>query len=79
MTERKGKSNDSINFTSEVFKVQTLADGGIRLSLDLSETSIYEMARLAECRARGSLLDIIAQPIFTDGDGKENEYGGRLK
>jgi len=43
--------------------VQTLAtDNGVRVTLDLPETAIAEMAKLAECQLFGVVLDIIAEP-----------------
>ena len=43
-------------FHAEVQKVQTLADGGIRVTLDLPETEIAQMAMLAECKRMGMYL-----------------------
>lgn len=42
-----------IRFDAIVYKVQTLADGGIRLTLDLPETAIPQMAMLAETKRDG--------------------------
>lgn len=52
--------NDSnvFNFIAAVYKVQTLSDNGIRVTLDLPETAIPEMAMLAECKRQGIVLDI---------------------
>jgi hypothetical protein len=36
--------------------VQTLADGGIRLTLDMPETAIPQMAMLAETKREGIAL-----------------------
>ena len=44
---------DSIEFIGEVAKVQTLVDGGIRVTFDLPETATMQMAQLAECRRAG--------------------------
>ena len=45
---------DKITFEAEVYKVQTLSqDHGIRLTLDLPETAIPQMAMLAECQREG--------------------------
>ena len=38
-----------IEFCASVTKVQTLADNGIRLTLDLPEDAIMQMAELAAC------------------------------
>ena len=42
-----------IKFEAIVYKVQTLADGGIRLTLDMPETAIPQMAMLAETKRKG--------------------------
>lgn len=48
--------SNALVFIAVVEKVQTLADGGIRVTLDLSETAIPEMAALAACRQQGLVL-----------------------
>lgn len=42
-----------IKFDAIVYKVQTLSDGGIRLTLDMPETAIPQMAMLAETKREG--------------------------
>lgn len=49
-----------IRFTAAVYKVQTLIDDGIRLTLDLPEDCIPQMAMLAECKREGIVLDFKA-------------------
>lgn len=45
---------EAITFPASVYKVQTLAlDKGIRVTLDLPETAIPQMAMLAECQREG--------------------------
>lgn len=56
------KVSEKIKFQAEVIKVQTMADGAIRLVLDMSEDSIMQMAQLAECKRWGAVLNIIATP-----------------
>jgi hypothetical protein len=43
----------AIRFTAEVAKVQTLADLGIRLTLDLPEDAVSVAAQLMECKRQG--------------------------
>jgi hypothetical protein len=50
-----------IRFVAAVGKVQTLADGGIRLTLDLPETAIPEAAMLMEAKQQGIPLTFEAQ------------------
>jgi hypothetical protein len=47
-----------IEFVAVVYKVQTLVDNGIRVTLDLSEDSILQMAQLAECQRFGAVLKV---------------------
>lgn len=42
-----------IRFEAIVYKVQTLSDGGVRVTLDLPETAIPQMAMLAETKREG--------------------------
>ena len=51
-----------IEFTAQVYKVQTLTDNGIRVAFDLPETCSMQMAQLAECQRFGVLLKITAIP-----------------
>lgn len=37
-------------FDAAVYKVQTLVDGGLRITLDLPETEIEAAIRLIECK-----------------------------
>ena len=48
-----------IEFPAEVNKVQTLADGGIRVTLDLPESAIQQAAMLMECKREGIALLVI--------------------
>jgi len=58
--------------------VQTMADGAIRLVLDLSEDSIMQMAQLAECKRWGAVLNVVAKPEVKDdgntGNGKKIHF-----
>ena len=64
-----------IEFSGEVFKVQTLVDGGLRVTLDLPETAIAEVAQLMECKRQGTplkfmvtiLQDVTNGNVKTDG------------
>ena len=50
-----------IRFEAIVAKVQTLSDGGIRLTLDMSEQCIPQMAMLAETKREGIPLEFTAK------------------
>ena len=49
-----------IKFVAAVYKVQTLADNGIRIYLDLPDTATRVMAMLAECQLQGIPLAFVA-------------------
>lgn len=55
-----------ITFDAVVYKVQTLVDNGIRVTLDLPETAIMQMAQLAECQRFGVMLEITAKAAQQD-------------
>ena len=48
-----GSQPPEIRFPAQIVKVQTLADGGIRLTADLPEGYVLSAARLMECKQRG--------------------------
>ena len=47
-------------FYAEVDKVQTMADGSIRVVLGLGEDGLKVMQFLAWCNQKGIILDIVA-------------------
>jgi hypothetical protein len=47
-----------IVFKAAVYKVQTLVDGGLRITLDLPETAIIQAAQLMECKREEKALTI---------------------
>ena len=52
----------TIEFYVEVAKVQTMADGGVRVVLDLGEDGRKVMEALTECKQNGMVLDVKAAP-----------------
>ena len=54
-------SKAQIVFVAEVVKVQTLTDGGIRITVDLPETAIMQAAQLMECKREGIALEFTAK------------------
>jgi hypothetical protein len=61
-------SPQAIEFTAQVYKVQTLVDNGIRVTLDLAETETVTMAKLAECQRFGAVLKVCAIVVAKDDD-----------
>lgn len=53
---------DPITFPAIVAKVQTLADGGIRVTLDLPEQAIMAAAELMACKREGVTLWVECKP-----------------
>lgn len=65
-----------IVFTAEVFKIQTILDGGVRVTLDLPETAIPQMAMLAEARREGIPL-IFRASVYSETENRT--YSGDSK
>lgn len=66
--------SEPVRFWASVAKVQTLADGGIRVTLDLPETAITQMAELAAFKIHGVVVDVTCQPKREDepdGNGRK--------
>jgi hypothetical protein len=73
---------ESVIFSAQVYKVQTLVDGGVRVTLDLPETAVMQMAQLAECQRFGVALSIVAMPIEENdliNKGNRNATKGQNK
>lgn len=49
---------ETITVVASIAKVQTLADNGLRVSIDLPETAIYAAAWLMTCKAAGVAIDL---------------------
>jgi len=53
------KEEDLIKFVAIVEKIQTLKDGGLRLTLDLSEDYIEQVKSLMDVKRLGYILECI--------------------
>jgi hypothetical protein len=69
----------TIRFPSTVSQIRTLADGGIRVTLDLPEDAIMQMAQLAECKRVGAVLSVACEASVKQSIKQDDEYGGKLK
>ena len=58
-----------------VARVATLSDGGIRVTLDMSENAVMQMAQFVECKRFGAVLKAEFIPMVENEKTKENEYG----
>ena len=56
-------TGEAIRFAATIYKVQTLVDGGIRITLDLPETAIQEATAIMQARQAGALLEVAAVAI----------------
>ena len=54
---------DPITFQATVAKVQTLADGGLRVTLDLPEQAIMAAAELMACKREEAVLEVVCKPV----------------
>ena len=58
-------SDGSIRFTAQVYKVQTLVDGGLRLTLDLVDAQPDTILKLIQAKQPGILIETAAVPFVT--------------
>ena len=63
---------DAIEFDAIVYKVQTLVDMGLRVTLDLPETALIAVAQLMACKRENLVLHVFVQPEKQAASGKEN-------
>jgi hypothetical protein len=55
---------ECIEFEAVVARVQTMADGGLRVVLDLPEDKVYEVAWMIECKRQQATVKV----MVTSGD-----------
>ena len=60
-----------IKFTAQVSQVKTLADGGLRIVLDLPETAIKEAGELMQVKQAGAVLEVVAIPHLVSQEWHE--------
>lgn len=61
---------EPIKGVAQVSRIQTLADGGIRWTIDAPETAIYQSAALMELKRGGIAFDYVLTPR-TDNDSDD--------
>jgi len=59
LTPKSMAENDLIKFLAVIEKVQTLADGGIRVAFDLDAGAIEQAAALMQARRINALLEVV--------------------
>jgi hypothetical protein len=58
-------ADEAIRFTAQVYKVQTLVDGGLRLTLDLVDARPDTILKLIQAKTPGVLIETAAVPFET--------------
>lgn len=52
-----------IQFKAQVWQVKTLVDGGMNVTLALSDKEIAQVSQLLKCKNEGFLLEVAAVPV----------------
>ena len=58
MARNGARTDEQITVVAAVYKVQTLVDGGLRVTLDLPESAIVEAAWLMACKRDGRAVEL---------------------
>lgn len=61
---------EPIEFVAQVARVQTLADGGLRFTLDASESAVMQAAELMTCKRFGVVLKVTCEALEQGDDGE---------
>ena len=62
--------DDAIRFQAQVCKVQTMIDGGLRLTLDIGPIQPETIIQLIDARKPGIILEVAAVTIEADKQDK---------
>ena len=67
-----------IRFSASVFQIRTLVDGGMNVTLSLSDKDIKQVSQLLECKKIGAVLEVAAVPVKqVKQEVKKNESAKR--
>lgn len=55
-----------IKFKAQVSKVTTMADGGLRVVLDMAETEIEVAKQMMQVKQAGAILEVAAVPVYAE-------------
>ena len=66
-------SDKVIEFPAEIIKIQTMVDGAIRVTLDLSADKVQIAAQLMEAKQRGAVLEVAAVPVLQIESGENGK------
>lgn len=75
MSEKKNKPA-VIKFAAQVWQIKTLIDGGVNVTLALSEKELKQVSQLLECKQRGAMLEIAAVPVIVKEFNAEKANDG---
>lgn len=56
-------NDDVIKFKAQVSKVTTMADGGLRVVLDMAETEIEVAKKMMQVKQAGAVLEVVAVAV----------------
>jgi hypothetical protein len=65
-------SEEAIRFSSQVFKVQTLIDGGLRLTLDIGQIDPAVIVALFDAKQPGVILEVAAVAVLIEENHKND-------
>lgn len=57
------KADPVIKFQAQVWSIKTMVDGGMNVTLSLSDKDIKQVSQLLECKKSNALLEVAAVPI----------------
>ncbi len=55
-----------IKFQAQVWSIKTMVDGGVNVTLALSEKEIKQVSQLLECKKGNAILEVAAVPIKSE-------------
>lgn len=68
---------DKIIALMTVEKVQTMVDGALRVTLDMSEDSILQMGQFVECKRIGVVLKAEFEPMVEKSEDDKQQSNHR--
>ena len=71
--------SEAIRFKAQVFKVQSMIDGGLRLTLDLGEVTPETIIALFEAKRPGVLLEVAALAVVKQQENNAIPEGQKRK
>ncbi len=74
-----GKADSVIRFQAQVWSVKTMGDGGINVTLSLSDKNIKQISQLLECKKSNALLEVAAVPIKPEAKIEKNVRPKRVQ